>query len=76
MSRVASILRRPTLFVALFAASVCVGCASVEDPKATRDESFTEATGYQRKNESTTLPFSVSDRGRDIEKDLGVRTGK
>ncbi len=76
MSRVAFFPRRLTIFVALFAASVCGGCASVEDPKATRDESFTEATGYQRKNESTTLPFSVSDRGRDIEKDLGVRTAR
>lgn len=43
------------------------------DDAAPRDESFGEAAQYQRKPEKVSLPFAVTERGREIEKDFGVR---
>jgi hypothetical protein len=50
----------------------CCGCASVPEAEQ-RDESFTEASQYERKPDKPSLPFAVSERGREIEKDFGVR---
>jgi hypothetical protein len=44
--------------------------SAVDDP---RDETFREAAGYDRTGKSTSLPWGVSSRSRDVERDLGVK---
>jgi hypothetical protein len=59
----------PILAAALF----CTGCAARPVGDVPGDESFTKAAGYEPKDRPAGLPFSVTDRGRQIERDFGVR---
>lgn len=48
----------------------CTSMSAVDDP---RDETFREAANYDRSGKSKSLPWGVSNRSRDIERDLGVK---
>ena len=64
--------RRVALVAAL---TVCMGCNSLTTPTVSpTDETFRNAAGVDRpKEQSTTLPWGITSRSREIERDLGVR---
>lgn len=67
-------IRRPFTIAALLGISLCAGCVPMSAIDKPRDESFTEAAGFDRKDEEKkSNPWGVSSRSRDIERDLGVR---
>jgi hypothetical protein len=55
--------------------TACGGCNLLLDETPARDESFRQASGYDRELPETqkSLPWGVSSRSRDVERDLGVK---
>jgi len=53
----------------------CAGCNLLLDDTPARDESFREAAGYDRApaEKGTLVPWGVSSRSREVERDLGVK---
>jgi hypothetical protein len=67
-------IRRPLSIGALLGLTIFAGCVPMSAVDKPRDESFTKAAGFDRKDEDNkSTPWGVSSRSRDIERDLGVR---
>lgn len=55
--------------------TACAGCNLLLDDTPARDDTFRNAAGYDRSppENGDSLPWGVSSRSRDVERDLGVK---